>query len=297
MADLAPLFENSFTASKRIIHTPSRFAKTSLLYLQETGELSAILPHTSSRACLPSFLFFVVTDGKGKLEYKGQTYELTQGDCVFIDCRNGYSQGTSDSKDESGKYNELWRLSWVHFDGSAMPAIYSKYKERGGKAVFHCSAPARYAALVQAVFSIASSDSYVRDMQIAEKLTRLLTLLMEDAWTQENGVQAAPKRKLVCEVKAYIDESFKEQMALSSLAEKFYINKEYLSKIFKEEYGFTVNGYICHVRVTKAKELLRFTDMTIEEIALETGVADANYFSRMFKKVEGVSPGRYRESW
>jgi len=105
-----PFFENSFTSSSRIIHTPSTFARSSLLYLQEVGKLKSLQPHTSSREKLESYLFFIVTDGKGKLIYRGQTYELGVGDCVFIDCREGYSQGTSDS-DKAGVHDDLWSLS------------------------------------------------------------------------------------------------------------------------------------------------------------------------------------------
>ena len=43
--------------------------------------------------------------------------------------------------------------------------------------------------------------------------------------------------------------------------------------------------------------LLRFTDQTVEAIGRECGVEDANYFSRMFRKVEGISPGEFRRMW
>ena len=62
------LFQGNSVKSKRIIYTPSNFAKTNLLHLQEVGELTAIKPHVNSREGLNSFLFFVVTDGKGKLQ-------------------------------------------------------------------------------------------------------------------------------------------------------------------------------------------------------------------------------------
>ena len=50
-------------------------------------------------------------------------------------------------------------------------------------------------------------------------------------------------------------------------------------------------------RITRAKQLLRFTDMTVDEIGVAVGMADANYFSRMFRKVEGSSPREYRKQW
>lgn len=294
----AAFFQNAFTSSKRIIHTPSVFAKSALLYLQEAGELSAMRPHISARSQLSSYLFFTVTAGKGRLEYLGQQYELAAGDSVFIDCHAGYAQSTSEHRNADGEFDELWSLSWIHFDGAMMEAIYSKYKERGGKTVFRCENQKRYQNLVQEVFSIAASESYVRDMKIAEKLTGLLAYLMEDAWSSEKAeIHLAPKRQSTKEIKEYIDIHYTDKLTLGFLANKFFMNKEYLAHVFKEEYGFTVNGYISHVRVTKAKNLLRFSGETIEQISAEVGIDDPNYFSRTFKRVEGVSPSRYRKSW
>ena len=87
--------------SERILYTPSTFARSSLLHLQEVGSLKAISAHTSSRKDLVSFLCFVVLDGCGELAYEGNTYFLKKGDCVFIDCRKAYSHrtGATDSVD------------------------------------------------------------------------------------------------------------------------------------------------------------------------------------------------------
>ena len=51
------------------------------------------------------------------------------------------------------------------------------------------------------------------------------------------------------------------------------------------------------VDITGAKQLLRFTDMTVDEVGAAVGMGDANYFSRMFRKVEGISPREYRKQW
>ena len=83
----------------------------------------------------------------------------------------------------------------------------------------------------------------------------------------------------------------------AGLAERYYSNKDYLTKIFKETYGSTIKGYIIAKRITRAKQLLRFTDMTVDEIGNAVGMGDANYFSRTFRKVEGISPREYRKQW
>ena len=296
--------QSSSVSSSRIIYTPSTFARTSLLHLQEVGSLQAIHPHTSKRSDLVSFLCFVVLAGEGELSYEGQTYQLHSGDCVFIDCRKAYShstgysggEGSNDHTTVENKSTNLWSLQWCHFYAPSLPAVYEKYKERGGRPVFHSEDIASFTSLLTDLYNLASSSDYIRDMRINEKLGSLLTLLMEQSWHPES-VTVSRKRMELAAVKEYLDEHYTEKIMLEELAEKFFINKFYLSKIFKETYGTTVNNYLISKRITRAKQLLRFTDMTVDEVGVAVGMGDANYFSRMFRKVEGSSPREYRKQW
>lgn len=307
--------QSSSVTSSRILYTPSTFARTSLLHLQEVGSLQAIHPHTSTRTNLTSFLCFVVLSGNGTLTYEGTTYELSAGDCVFIDCRKAYSHSTGyNSEGKSTSVNEtafekdttasqstnlptsLWSLQWCHFYAPFLPAIYEKYKERGGSPVFHPDDSAPFTAILTDLYTLASSSDYIRDMRINESLSALLTLLMEQSWHPESKTVSRKRLELV-EIKNYLDEHYTEKIVLDDLSEKYYINKYYLTKIFKETYGSTINGYIIAKRITRAKQLLRFTDMTVDEIGAAVGMGDANYFSRTFRKVEGISPREYRKQW
>ena len=274
-------------SSSRILYTPSVFARTSLLHLQEVGTLRALRPHTSRRADLVSFLCFVVLSGEGELQYEDEEYELTEGDCVFIDCRKAYSHSTSDN---------LWSLQWCHFYAPSLQAVYEKYKERGGRPVFHPDDLMSFTSLLTDIYDLASSSDYIRDMRINEKLAVLLTLLMEQSWNPES-MMVSRKRVELLEVKSYLDEHYTEKIVLDDLAERFFINKFYMTRIFKETYGMTINNYLISRRITRAKQLLRFTDMTVDEIGNAAGMGDANYFSRMFRKVEGSSPREYRKKW
>ncbi|MEK8128240.1 AraC family transcriptional regulator [Paenibacillus filicis] len=70
---------------------------------------------------------------------------------------------------------------------------------------------------------------------------------------------------------------------------------EYLCQVFKKYAGTPINQYIHQLRVQRAKYLLRSTSQSVKDIAEETGYDDPFYFSRMFKRLEGVSPQQYRE--
>lgn len=283
-----PLFDGKLVHSRRIIYTPSPFARASLVHLQEVGRLQARSPHASTRQGLPSYLFFVVESGSGTLEYEGSTRALHAGDCVFLDCRRPYRHYTG---------RDLWQLRWVHFYGPNMGAIYKKYQERGGQPSFHAEDSAPYLQLLDTLYDLADSDAYVRDMQIYEKLIALLTLLMQESWHPDAARATGTKRQNLQEIKDYLDAHFAEKITLDALAERFYINKFYLTRVFKEQFGQTVTGYLMQQRITQAKRLLRFSDKSIEAIAQECGMNDANYFSRIFKKVEGATPGEYRRQW
>lgn len=285
--------------SERILYTPSTFARSSLLHLQEVGSLKAISPHTSSRKDLVSFLCFVVLDGCGELAYEGNTYFLEKGDCIFIDCRKAYSHrtgvraaGSAYTEDE----NKLWSLQWCHFYAPFLPAVYEKYKERGGRPMFHPKNPSKFRELFTEIYLLASSSDYIRDMRINEKLSMLLTMLMEESWHPEDST-VSKKRMELTKLKEYLDEHYTEKISLDELAARFFINKYYLTKIFKETYGTTINSYLIAKRITRAKQMLRFTDKTLEEIAVAVGMNGGNYFSRMFKKIEGISPRKYRKQW
>lgn len=312
------MHSNLFTSSpsvqsSRILYTPSPFARSSLLHLQEVGSLSAIRPHTSKREKLQSYLCFMVEDGEGELVYEGKKYELRSGDVVFIDCRKAYSHSTGMNPNAG-----LWSLRWCHFYGPSMPAIYAKYRERGGLPVIRgadvsvdlargadmgrrddvsCGADvSQYAAILTDIYTLASSSDYIRDMRINGKLNDLLTLLMESSWHREAHTNA-PKKMEISRVKSFLDEHYKEKLSLESVASHFFIDKNYLARLFKEQYGVTLVTYLQQVRITHAKRMLRFTNKSIEEIGLECGIGELNYFSRVFKKLEGVSPSEFRRVW
>lgn len=284
----ASLFHGNLVASNRILYTPSVFAKTNLIHLQEIGELQARQPHTSKRENLASFLFFIVLKGSGTLEYDRVSYPLNTGDCVFLDCKKAYCHRSSEN---------LWTLKWVHFYGPNMKGIYEKYIGRGGCPYFHPNNLGTYEQLLIDLYEIANSTIFIRDMKIFEKLAGLLTLLMEESWSPESNPYGNKRKRNLQDVKEYLDEHYQEKVSLESLSELFYINKFYLSRIFKEQFGLTLNNYLLQMRITHAKQLLRFTNLPIEKIGQQCGMMDANYFSRMFKNLEGITPGEYRRSW
>lgn len=277
----------SIVSSNRVLYTPSAFARTSLLHLQEIGTLQALAPHTSSRSNLQSYLFFTVLSGSGVLNYDGKKYDLKKGDMVFIDCRKPYSHTTD---------LNLWSLRWCHFYGPTLSFVYEKYVERGGRPTFRPEETAPFLSILESLYKLASGSDYIRDMRINEELNRLCTLLMEQSWDPEEAT-TAPKKLSVVEVKEYLEQHYAEKITLDELSMRFFINKYYLTRVFKEQFGQSITAYLTSLRITHAKQLLRFSEKSVEEIGLECGLGALHYFSRVFKEIEGVAPSVYRNQW
>lgn len=275
-------------SSDRVLYTPTSFAKSALLYLQEIGRLQAEQPHISSRTHLSSYLFFCVNSGSGELDYQGKKHKLTAGDCVFIDCQQPYSHSTD---------TDLWALLWIHFSGVTMSDIYRKYQERGGRPVFHPENVAAFTELHKSLFTLASSDDYIRDMRINSGLNELLVLLMNESWHPADRSDAILKKQNLEPIRDYLVTHYTEKVSLDALADQFFISKFYLTRVFKEQYGVSINTYVLNLRITKAKQMLRFTDKKLEDIGYQCGLGAPHYFSRIFKQVEGITPSEFREKW
>ncbi|MBC7105047.1 MAG: helix-turn-helix domain-containing protein, partial [Firmicutes bacterium] len=92
----------------------------------------------------------------------------------------------------------------------------------------------------------------------------------------------------------YVRKNYHREVSLTDVARVIYLNPQYFSRVFRREMGMTFVDYLTMVRLEKAKELLLGSDLPVGVIAREVGYPDANYFSRIFKKRERVSPTEYR---
>jgi two-component system response regulator YesN len=104
-------------------------------------------------------------------------------------------------------------------------------------------------------------------------------------------------RAEVEEVIKYINIHFNEKITLDYASNLINMNSSYFSRLFKEETGMGLIEYITKIRIEKAKEYLKKKDMKLNEIAELVGFEDANYFGRVFKKVTGFTPSKYREKF
>jgi two-component system response regulator YesN len=92
----------------------------------------------------------------------------------------------------------------------------------------------------------------------------------------------------------YINRHYKENPSLQEVADYMNLSAHYMSKLFKRETGENFSSYLTRCRMEEAKDRIQHTDENLIAIAYELGFNEPNYFSRVFKKMEGVTPSQYR---
>ncbi len=94
----------------------------------------------------------------------------------------------------------------------------------------------------------------------------------------------------------YINSHYAEHLTLNEMADRVYLSSPYFSRVFKKETGKTFSAYLNEVRIKRSKEMLLHQNLRLTDIALLVGFEDQSYFTKVFKKVAGMSPLKYRET-
>ncbi len=100
---------------------------------------------------------------------------------------------------------------------------------------------------------------------------------------------------LVCQVITYVNSDLTADLSLKTMARQLNINSSYLSSLFAKEMGMPMTEYVNRRRIQYAKKLLLLTNLPVKSIALQCGISDMHYFSRLFKRMTGITPRAFRE--
>jgi len=137
-------------------------------------------------------------------------------------------------------------------------------------------------------------DSFSSFTQIPEVFHRLLTALNSNQYRAIRQVDELEALKRMQEIVAYVEDYYMEDISLEKLSKMFFLTREHISRKFKKETGMTLSKYVTNLRIRQAKQWLLETDETIYSISLMLGYQDEKYFSKLFKKVVGLTPFEYR---
>lgn len=274
------------TDSIRLILTPSNTAKSLYFYIQEVGYFKTNPPYFTERTNLNSFLIVYTIRGKGLLKYENNEYHLSEGSCFFINCmKHHYYEAVRDHD---------WEFLWIHFNGANALGYYEEFSKENFDTL-----------IIQDRFLLESTMGRMisinqKKLPFVEVLTsNLIVNILTEILIQKNSHNAINILipDYIKETMKYIDKNFTKPLTLKTLSDRVNISKFYLAKEFKHYTGSTVNEYIIITRISHSKELLKYSELSVNEIAYRIGLNNVSHFINLFKARENITPLAFRKEW
>ncbi|WP_426278910.1 AraC family transcriptional regulator [Chryseobacterium sp. S-02] len=144
------------------------------------------------------------------------------------------------------------------------------------------------------IMRIAMDDNSQKDIMADFALKELLIRLMQTQARSMVEKNIAKNKSRIGFAVDYIKKNLHQKLSIDSIAKLAYVSKSNFFKMFKDELGTSPNEFILQERINRAKELLA-SQNSIKETAYQTGFSDANYFTRVFKQLVGVTPKNYQD--
>lgn len=225
-----------------------------------------------------------IASGKGEFHFKKGIEVVEKGNMVL------YRPG----EPQIYRYYAADKVEvyWVHFTGSRVKSILSHYNF----------------PKIENVFSVGSSHDYkwlynqmIRELQLRRNnydellqilLRHIMLITSRHLQEQESGT-----KDIFSGIESaihYFNENYNKPIKIEQYAKEHYISTNRFIQNFKKIANMTPIQYILYLRISAAKEYLVSTDKSIKEIASDIGYDNALYFSRLFRKVVGLSPSDYR---
>ena len=145
------------------------------------------------------------------------------------------------------------------------------------------------------------SDIYIRKADVAKSTEEVLDLMAEmqiDFATRMRDLKKIDAiSKHIRRSIDYIYENLQSQISVNELAEREGLSAGYFSRLFTKEVGMNVNQFINETKIKTAQNMLRYSDFSILDISVSLGFSSQSAFSTIFKKVTGMTPKAYRDTY
>lgn len=231
-----------------------------------------------------------VYDGHGEVTVGGITRNVSKGDIIIYNAGVSHSERSLDSSSFEVRFIAYDKLEITDLPPNhLLPPDYD----------FIYPTSDMYSTFVL-YFDRIFTEFETKDQffaEIAQILSRNMLLYLFRL-INESGKESDILRnnKVLDRAVEYIDNNYKSEITLETLASKCFVNKYYLAHLFTRFKGISVGKYLNCKRFEEAKRLLAETAMPVGDVAVSSGFNDVSYFCRAFKKETGVTPLEYRKN-
>lgn len=269
--------ENSFFKYSYKTKTKESLA----IVVYNTGMQQCESGHSWGPAVRDHFLIHYVISGRGTYECGGKTYPVGAGD-LFLVYPNEIISYAADQ-------TEPWQYCWVGFNGTEVQRMLDLTPFKRDNLVLSISDE----ELCQRLIDIydARGNKPTDELNMIGRLYLFLSKLIDLRGSDREETDVTSD--YIENALKYIQYNYSHSIDISTIAANIGISRSHLYRVFIKHLGLSPNDYLTQYRINMACSLLRNSKLTISNIANSVGYDDPLYFSRVFKKVKGVSPSIY----
>lgn len=163
---------------------------------------------------------------------------------------------------------------------------------------YHFANDTEVTGLINKLIRVCSGTDLAKNIFADLSLKELLIRLVQSQHIQQVTIESADSsnQSRLHYVISYIHEHLTEKIAVDALSRKAYLSRNVFFKWFKEQFGITPLDYINNERIKLAKKMLSQRGASIQTVSAQCGFSDVNYFVRLFRKTEGITPKTYQEA-
>lgn len=281
------LGERAVILPPMIIEMEENDPLVSSLYITDIGHYPMAEHHHRVRQkAIDQYVLIYCVDGSGWYVLKGQRYEVKRNQYFILPAGTPHEYGATEG--------ERWTIYWVHFRGEHA-SVYAEgaQKPQEVKAAMNSNISNRNNIFEEILSTLHFGDG-IEDLRYASSLLHyylasLRYLRQYRSTVRYDGVVNAAIH--------YMKENVEQHLTLQDVLDYVGYSSTRFSALFKKETGSSPLAYFNRLKIEYACQMLKTTDMHINQICYKVGIEDSLYFSRMFSKAMGMSPSEYRNNF
>lgn len=254
------------------------------LYLTDVGFFPKALNHYREREeGIEEYILIYCTDGEGVIEVENRSYRIGPEE-VFCIPRNKRHKYYADRKNP-------WSIFWLHLKGEHT----EYFPLEACQSVGMTSKPAnnRLMFLFELLFRVLERNYTLGNFIY---ISQVLSLILSEVYFREKVDETSTQNRHITTIIRYMYKHVAGHLTLDDIAEEFQLSKSYINIIFKTHTKQAPIEFFIGLKMQEACKLLKSTGMFVKEVSAELGYDDPYYFSRIFKKVVGISPKTYKSA-
>jgi AraC-like DNA-binding protein len=253
-------------------------------YLTDVGFYPRALNHDRERKLgSPQYILLYCIEGLGKIIIQDKELELKPNTFFIIPKNTPHHY-------QSSRENP-WSIYWVHFSGEQADLLYERHYEHKKLESESIPYDEQRINAFNEIFELLENSFEKREIEIIN--IKLMNFISSFIFQREIN-PSLQERDVVSDSIAFMKKNLHLSVTLEQFAERQHLSIAHYCRLFMQKTGRSPHQYFNQLKIQKSCQFLYFSDRNIKEICTELGFDDPYYFSRLFKKVMGLSPANYK---